>query len=147
MDRYYVARVVLLALLAVPALSAAEPLLSQLRPGEKIHVTYSTKGCEVADSSVNLDFEREKTIIARLNSHRAVPLSQREVTGLDKLFRFYRTRPVGFCTTTEEVTIVYFRNGRAVSREHYIDETCETLERKDITHLFDIVRKCYRSGR
>ena len=113
--------------------------LSQLQPGDRLHVSYHSRGC-FHDRKYEIDFERAGSVTARSSGH-TVTLSPKEVSGLDKLFQFYRSRPRGGCTTQDDISITEFRSGQKLSSEHYVDGSCATHEMKDVTHLYEIAKK------
>jgi hypothetical protein len=124
---------------SVPALASSVVSLSQLQPGERLHIAYYSRGC-FHERKYEIDFERGKSVVAR-NSGRSITLSAREVAGLDKLIDFYRTRHSGGCTTEDKITISLFRDGQKTSGEHYVDGSCATGEMKGITRIYDIAKK------
>jgi hypothetical protein len=135
-------RVVIAALFIVASSNAARAggaQLSQLQPGERLHVSYHSRGC-FHDRKYKIDFERAGSVTAR-SAGRTFTLSPREVSGLDKLFQFYRSQPPGGCTTQDDISIIQSRDGRKISSEHYVDGSCATYEMKDITHFYDIAKK------
>jgi hypothetical protein len=124
---------------ATATVLAGVPSLSQLQPGERVHMSYHSRGC-FHDRNYEIDFERTTAVIAR-SSDRSVSLSPKEVAGLDKLFQFYSSRPRGGCTTQDDISISQFRGGQKVSSEHYIDGSCATHQMKDVTYFYDIAKK------
>jgi hypothetical protein len=130
---------VFFALRSAPAALAASPSLSQLQPGDRLHVSYHSRGC-FHDRKYEIDFERGTSITAR-SSGRTVSLSPREVSGLDKLFQFYRSRPGGGCTTQDDISISQFRGGQKIASERYVDRSCTTYQMKDVTRFYEIAKK------
>jgi hypothetical protein len=129
----------LLALCDSVAAVADSALLSQLRPGERVHISYHSRGC-FHDRSYEFDFERKGSVTVRSSGH-VVPLTSQEIAGLDKLIAFYRSRPGGGCTTQGEIVISDFRDRQQISSEHYVDGSCATYEMKDITRFYEIAKK------
>ena len=113
--------------------------LSQLQPGDRLHVSYHSRGC-FHDRKYEIDFERATSVTAH-TSGRTVTLSAQEVAGLDKLFQYYRSRPRGGCTTQDDISISQFRGDRKISSEHYVDGSCATYQMKDVTRFYKIARK------
>jgi len=118
---------------------AGSPLVSQLQPGERLHVAYQSRGC-FHEYKFEIDLERGPSVTAR-SGGRTVTLSANEVAGLDKLLQFYRSKPRGLCTTQDDISISEFRGTQKISNEHYVDGTCGTDEMKDITRLSEIAKK------
>lgn len=71
-------------------------------------------------------------------------LTHAEAAGLDNLFRFYRNKPVGYCTNLDVVDLVRYRAGKEVSREHLQDRTC-SYERQDFTRLDTLAARLDKS--
>lgn len=143
MFRVIVAAVFCLA--GTAAVLAGSPLLSQLQLGERLHVSYQSRGC-FNDGGFEIDFRRTTSVTASSSGH-TVRLSRREVAGLDRLFQFYRSRPHGGCTTQDNITISQFRGARKISNEHYVDGSCATNQMKDVTRLGEIETKLLLHGR
>jgi hypothetical protein len=121
------------------AAMAGTPLMSQLQPGDRIHVAYHSRGC-FHDRNYDIDFQRGDSVTARSAGH-SVTLSAREVAGLDKLFQFYRSKPRGGCTTEDDITISQFHGAEVLSSERYIDGSCATYQMKNVTRFYEIAKK------
>jgi hypothetical protein len=67
---------------------AGSPSLSQLPPGDRLHVSYHSRGC-FHDRKYEIDFERAASVTAR-SSGRAVSLSPKEIAS----FAAVRKSPV-----------------------------------------------------
>jgi len=67
--------------------------------------------------------------------------SRREIQGLDRLIQFYRSRPVGGCTTEDEITITWFRDRQKIASERYVDRSCATYQMKDVMRFYEIATK------
>ena len=135
-------RIVVVALFAVVGCATARtgsPRLSQLQPGDRLHVSYHSRGC-FHDRKYEIDFERATSVTAR-SSDRTVTLSAHEVAGLDKLFQFYGSRPRGGCTTQDDISISQFRAGQKISSEHYVDGSCATYQMKNVTRFYEVAKK------
>ena len=113
--------------------------LSQLQPGDRIHVSYGSRGC-FHDRKCEIDFERGTSVTAH-SAGRSVTLSAREIQGLDRLIQFYRSRPVGGCTTEDEITITWFRDRQKIASERYVDRSCATYQMKDVMRFYEIATK------
>src|SRR5262245_35816624 len=129
----------LFGLAATLATLANAASLSQLQPGERLHVSYHSRGC-FHDRKYEIDFERGASLTAR-SAGRTISLSPEEVAGLDKLFQFYSSWPRGGCTTKDDISISQFRSGHKISSEHYVDGSCATHQMKDVTQFYDIAKK------
>ena len=127
------------ALAGMVTVLAGSPSLSRLQPGDRLHVSYHSRGC-FHDRKYEIDFERAGSVTAR-SSGRTVTLSPREVAGLDKLFQFYSSRPCGGCTTQDDIGISQFRSCQKISSEHYVDGSCASYQMKDITRFYEIAKK------
>jgi hypothetical protein len=123
---------------AASALANA-PSLSQLQPGERLHVSYHSRGC-FHDRKYEIDFERAKAVTAH-SAGRTILLSRKEIAGLDKLFQFYSSGPRGGCTTQDNISISQFRGSEKISAKHYVDGSCATHQMKDVTEFYDIAKK------
>ena len=135
----HVARAALLILCSSATALAGTVSLSQLQPGDQLHVSYRSRGC-FHDRKYEIDFERGTSVTAR-SVGRSVTLSPREVDGLDRLIRFYRSRPVGDCTTQDDISITWFRNGRKITSGRYVERSYATYEMKNITRFSEIGTK------
>ena len=133
-------------------------LFSELEPGDRIHVRFASKGCFLS-SDYDFEFARDTSTTVRVTSltrtrsaakksfdyHSpkrlgTLTLTPRDITGLDRLIRFYRTHTVGGCTTTEDILIEHFRHiygptAPAMATEHYIDLSCATYGLSGVTTL------------
>jgi hypothetical protein len=125
--------------LCASAVLAGSPLLSQLQPGERVHVAYRSRGC-FHDRKYDIDFQRGGSVTARSAGH-AVTLSAREIKGIDKLFQFYRSKPRRGCTTQDDISISQFSGTEKISSEHYVDGSCGTYQIKNITRFYEIAKK------
>jgi hypothetical protein len=123
---------------SVAALARSQSL-SQLAPGDRLHVAYHSRGC-FHDRKYDIDFERGPSVTARA-SGRTVTLSPQEIAGLDKLLEFYRSRPRGGCTTHDKIAISHFRAGKEISSEQYVDGSCATYQMKGVTRFYEIAKK------
>ena len=136
------ARVVVAAFFAVVGCVTARagiPPVSQLQTGDRLHVSYHSRGC-FHDRKYEIDFERATSVTAR-SSGRTVTLSAQEVARLDKLFQFYGTRPRGGCTTRDDISISQVRRGQKISSEHYLDGSCATYQMKNVTRVYEVAKK------
>ena len=61
-------------------------------------------------------------------------LSRKEVVGLDRLLKFYRSRKPEGCTTTDNISISRIHDGNTIATEQFVDESCRT----DGTYLLRI---------
>ena len=100
-------------------------------------------------------FERSATTTVRISSRSAMAgtielhspkpigtltLTPRDIAGLDRLVRFYRTHAGGLCTTKNDITIEHFFRiygpaAPAIATEHYLDLSCATDEIPGVTTL------------
>src|SRR3954470_14949659 len=115
------------------AVLADSPSVSQLQPGDRLHVSYRSRGC-FHDQSYEIDFERAGSLVAR-NGGQTVALSPEEASGLDKLFQFYDSLSAGGCTTRDDISITHFRDGQKIASAHRVDDTCASHEVKGVTRL------------
>ena len=126
-------------LASAAAALAGSQSLSHLQPGDRLHVSYHSRGC-FRDRKYEIDFERGTSVTARSFGHTAT-LSPKEVAGLDKLFQFYGSQPRGGCTTEDDIHVSQFRGGQRISSEHYVDGSCATYQMKGITRFYEIAKK------
>src|SRR5262249_3859962 len=118
---------------------AGIPFLAQLLPGDRLHVSYRSRGC-YHDQKYEIDFERATYVTAK-SSGVTVTLSPEDVAGLDTLFQFYRSRPGGSCTTQDHIRVDQFRGDRKIATEYYTDYSCATYEMKGVTRLVEIAER------
>ena len=121
-------------------------LFSELSTGERVHILFSSKGC-FHEYTYDFDFERGATTTVRITSPEGSPghprtltLSPRDISGLDRLVRFYRTHSGGGCTTVDDIIIEHFRGGSgssmpATATEHYRDASRGTHDLPGVTTL------------
>jgi hypothetical protein len=122
-------------------------VFSELRSGDRISVRFGTIGC-FHSAAYGFDFERGTATSVRVSAlsrtwsaaknafqyHSPKPLgtlslTQRDLSGLDRLIRFYRTHPQGACTTSDDIIIEHFRSSLGpaappIALEHYLDLSC-----------------------
>jgi hypothetical protein len=139
-------------------------LFSELQPGERVHIRFLSTGCFHNDA-YDFDFERDGATTVRVAAvsrscnavgksmpYRAINplgtliLTPRDISGLDRLIRFYRTHPAGGCTTRDDITIDHFRwihrpDSPAIASEHYIDASCDTDDLPGVRTLSSLARR------
>jgi hypothetical protein len=131
-------------------------VFSELRPGDRISVRFGTIGC-FHSGAYGFEFERGTANTVRVSSlsrtwsaaknafryHTPKPLgtltlTQRDLSGLDRLIRFYRTHPNGACTTSDDIIIEHFWRSLGptappIASEHYLDLSCAAADLPGVT--------------
>ena len=151
---------ILAFLLSAPFALAGDPIsFQQLPAGDSIHVTFTTSGCFHYET-YEFDFQRAATLAAKVTqveysrneakkrkekvkrtSLGTVTLTDAEIAGLDRLFRFYRSNNDDGCTTVDRITATQ-TSGKAVkATESFTDASCSTYNMKNLTRLPSIAAK------
>jgi len=141
-----------------------ENLLSELHPGDRIHVHFRSVGWQ-HNVAYTFDFQRGARTTVRIASlGRAwspytpgfdtqpphllgtLTLSPRDIRGLDRLWQFYRTHPDGFCSTVDDITIKYpaYRDDHSepvIVTERYTDLSGDTFRLPGLTTLPALARR------
>jgi hypothetical protein len=74
-------------------------------------------------------------------------LSEAEVTGLDELMAFYRSKHRGGCTTIDTITVTQkAANGDTVTAS-FTDSTCATHKMENVTTLPSLAAKLKQSAK
>ena len=139
-------------------------LFSELQPGDRVHIRFASQGC-FHSNAWDFEFERGSATTVRVASFRGswdaarksmqyrsprplgtLTLAPHDIAGLDRLVRFYRTHPDGYCTTVDDITIEHFQrpNGpgsTASAREHYIDSSCKSYDVPGVTTLPSLAKR------
>jgi len=74
-----------------------------------------------------------------------VQLSERELSGLDKLLKFYRSGPSNACTITEKVVVIRKRGDRVLGKESFTDRSCTAWIISGLTRFPQIAEKAARA--
>lgn len=135
--------------------SSAVPLrtFAWLPEGETLEVTYTSSGCEPADS-YRLVFQRSPEYTATITTVRSadgtgdgkelgrITLTREEVDGLDNLFRLYRSGPKGSCTTVERITLTRRQGETVLATEQFVDSSCAAAQMEDaVTSICELVAR------
>ena len=139
-------------------------LFAELQPGDRIHVRFSSAGCFHC-IDYDLEFERGTSTTVRVASlsrswnatkrkleyHSpkrlgTLTLTTRDISGLDRLIRYYRTHPIGGCTTIDDITFEHFRRSYGptappIATEHYIDASCAADEISGVTSFASLATR------
>jgi len=134
-------------------------LFSELQPGERITIRFTSQGC-FHYFGYDFEFARNGTTTARITpvecrlstaghsndyhtrqSLGTLTLTSTEISGLDRLVRFYRTHPKRRCTTVDEITIKHLRGKSVIATENYIDASCDTYNLRRVTTLPSLVKR------
>jgi len=150
------------ALILLVAVSAVSPgsmadsvaTFSQLGPRDELRVHFHANGC-FYDTRYNLVFrggDAPSVSIATVSTtlsrymHQApgVPvlssaLSDTMLAGLDGLLRFYRSRPPGRCTSSEEIEMVQLHDGAIVAQERFRDGSCASTRTPGVYSLSQLI--------
>ena len=152
---------VIFAFLLSASLSLGGDLISfqKLPTSDSIHVMFTSTGC-FHSVTYEFVFQRGTTMTAKITQieHRwnetqkrqeeakrivlgTVKLSEIEISGLDNLFTFYRSKSPGECTTVDSITVTQKNGDTAKATESFTDETGETYDRKDLMLFPSIAAK------
>lgn len=113
-------------------------LFSDMENGDEIVVKYSSQGC-FHSYSYQLNFKRENG-----NTHvtikypteeavdKALPLTPRDITRLDKLFFHYRNRNNFGCTTSTSSKVSYREAGKEIASDEFVDGSCSDFSKMGI---------------
>ncbi len=66
-------------------------------------------------------------------------LTKADEEGLDRLMKFYRSKPGGGCTTVNFITVSQRQAGTVIATEQFTDKSCS--HRDDVTWVTDLVRR------
>jgi hypothetical protein len=134
---------------------------STLRPGDSLEMTFHTSGC-FHSATYELSFHRSEELEVHLVEVRRVwseerkeisilrddigdlILTKADIQGLDLLLRFYRSKPRGGCTTTDQIEISQRHDGRVEGAERFTDGSCSVYERRDLTLIPELVARVQR---
>jgi hypothetical protein len=130
---------------------------SQLPETDTLQVLFSFSGCFGGDA-YQLAFQRRSipTVTRSLDWHKLsdeqkifsykqgekltqVMLTNFDLIGLDNLLHFYRHNHKTGCTTTENIVISQIHDGKIISRENFINESCTSPN--NVTTFRDIARR------
>jgi hypothetical protein len=151
---------ILAFLLSAPfALAGNQVSFQQLPAGDSIHVTFTSSGCFHYET-YEFDFQRAATVTAKVTQveHRwneakkrneeakrtplgTVTLTEAEIAGIDRLFRFYRSNKNGGCTTVDRITATQTSGKAVTATEFFNDASCATYDMKNLTRLPSIAAK------
>jgi hypothetical protein len=140
-------------------------LFSELQSGDRVHICFASTGC-FHSNDYDFEFKRGGATTVRVaslsrsswNAARksfqyhspkrlgTLTLTPREIAGLDRLVRFYRTHPDASCTTTDDITIEHFKriygpSSPAIASEHYLDGSCEADKLPGVTTLPSLAKR------
>lgn len=125
--------------------SAEKPVqVGTLEPGESLKLLFTSGGC-FHYFTVTLTLRRSDgpqvccTVEGRTPSQEELELSAEDVTGLDALLEFYRSKPGGRCTTKDTLTVSRIRDGRAVAAEEFTDRSCALDEMKGVLSIHSLL--------
>lgn len=124
-----------------------------LPEGETLEVIYNSQGCQ-SGCSYDILFRRSPEYTATVTSLRSadgsqqgealgrITLTREEIDGLDNLFRLYRSHPQGSCTTEEKITLIRKENGKILSTENFVDNSCAAATMGEgVTTIPELVAK------
>jgi hypothetical protein len=138
-------------------------VFSDLQAGEEMKVDFNSTGCfhqqtyklsfrrqsEVVVSATTFEFVRseDSSVITATNETALgqVTLSGTDLTGLDKLLRFYRSGRSGGCTTSDRIIVCRLRDGKIVATEHFKDDSCATYEMKELLTMPSLISRIQKS--
>jgi len=70
-----------------------------------------------------------------------LPLSEKDLAGLDTLLGFYRTNNSGGCTTVDSIKISQIRDGKVMATENFTDASCRASGGKGVLSIESLVRR------
>ncbi len=122
---------------------------TSLAPGERVEVSYQSQGCfHWYDYSLIFQRDKEPTMTAygigydsQSKEIGTLTLSRDDLTGLDKLIDFYRSGPLGGCTTVDTVEVSVYLGDHLMAEEHFKDASCDTYFMKDVTTFNDLISR------
>jgi len=127
---------------------------SRLKRGDTLWVKYESFGCmgqhERAEIRI-LGYKPSRTRIiqwpggvlaSRLGRDTTiVSLSRADLEGLDQLVAYYRSGPLGGCTTVERVQLSLSRRGRKGPSLSFADGSCEAHGQPGVVTLGEVLRR------
>lgn len=139
---------------------ATRNLFSTLQPEEHLAIRFTSFGC-FHSLAYDFKFTRDNTgTYARISKLDpswndktksrefrtqevlgTLKLTSREIDGLDRLIRFYRSNTRGGCTTVDEVRLTLFRGTESIATENHRDASCTTHRRSDLTTLLSLTNR------
>lgn len=119
-----------------PAAEGEKLSIARLGPTESVAIVYRSTGCfhqserlyQIAADPLRFS---TKVINPRPDTENAedpLPpgkLSDAEAAGLDSYLHFLRYKLSGGCTTTDVIVVGYYRDGKKVGEERFVDRTCQ----------------------
>lgn len=141
------------------ALAAAALSFSTMEDGDRVEITYSSKGC-FHDETLYYEVRRrdglsvfiqyaitwEKGIQLKISEKKVLgelKLTNSDVAGLDGLLRFYRGKKESNSTTEDSMLVEYFEGAKQVGIKKLHDESggygLDT--RKDVVRLFQLAAR------
>lgn len=114
------------------------PRISEMPPDSALEIRYESQGCFHHDV---------RTIVVRANPEPqaeisrggTIALSREDIAGLDNLITFYRAGPGSGCTTRDDITLRWLRQGKPVLVETIVDESCASYFDESILTLRELV--------
>lgn len=146
-------------LLSLAKASAGELAFATMEDGDKVEITYTSKGCfhdersyyEVSRTGGVSTFTQyaitwDKAIPPRMLGKKVtgeLKLTQADIAGLDALLRFYRGKKDACSTTQDTLVVEYYEGSKRVGSEKLQDESgAYGLEkRKDVVQLFQLAAR------
>lgn len=104
--------------------TAAPFRISERKTNERIDIAFRSRGCFHDYTKRYVISGGEKTSLWCSHPAGTLTLSVDESRGIDFLFEFYRARLEGGCTSTDWLEVDYFRDGKKVAHESFVDGTC-----------------------
>jgi hypothetical protein len=129
--------ILILTIVATPAKSSGSGF-ARLLPGDMLQVRFASEGCFHA-CSYELKFTRTNRPTVTITSVEwdttanadrdgarlgTLPLSGRDLAGLDALMAFYRTNTITGCTTKNSIKVSQIHDGKALATEKLTDASC-----------------------
>jgi len=126
---------------AGPAVAGKPISFQKIPAGDTIEVTFMSVGCFHRVSYKMTFAPGENAVVSIKDLYSPKPgkhlgkiaVSGRDLAGLDRLMKYYRTPHLGGCTTVDQIKLVQKHDGKVVAEEEYTDSTCGTYDKKDFT--------------
>ncbi|MDF7802054.1 hypothetical protein P4C99_21460 [Pontiellaceae bacterium B1224] len=130
---------------SLSAIASEIPKVTELKSDEKIQINIKSVGC--FHSRVTNVMLTDSSLIyygENYNEKNKWPLSLEDKTDLEKIIEYYSSDHIGGSTTTDTVTISFFKNGKLISKATHVDEDLRLEYDDDKKTLNDVVIQCFK---
>ncbi|MFI5345838.1 MAG: hypothetical protein ACHQ51_05645 [Elusimicrobiota bacterium] len=100
--------------------------VAELATNETVKIIFHSKGC-FNDQSYTLKMsgaDLRKIHISGTDRQSSLWITAEELKKLDRTLDFYRSNPVGQCTTKDSIAVYWMKFGLTLKRESFEDSTC-----------------------